>query len=158
MLCHATLCLCPVAPSFSLAHATQPRRRVLFPPSSFASSSASSSCVASLFLHLAHLSSGYSWLLCPMFFSFPRNLRRLALSRFLTAALVVVRRRGRDAGVVVGGRPRIADTRRGEGLGRMVPPSYSASSCSGDGACDRDGHMAPESERGCLMSFSSAIV
>lgn len=24
-----------------------------------------------------------------------------------------------------------------------------------DRACDRDGHMAPESERECLMSFSS---
>lgn len=41
-----------------------------------------SSCVASLFLHLAHLSSGYSGLLCPLFFSFPRNLPRLAPSRF----------------------------------------------------------------------------
>jgi len=39
-----------------------------------------SSYVASLFLHLAHLSSSYSWLLCPLFFSFPRNLPRHAPS------------------------------------------------------------------------------
>lgn len=38
--------------------------------------------MASLLLHLAHLSSGYSWLLCPLFFSLPRNLPHLAPSLF----------------------------------------------------------------------------
>lgn len=131
MLCHATLCLCLVA-SLSSPHSSSLSLslRLLITPSSY---------VASLFLHLAHLSSGYSWLLCPLFFSFPRNLPRLAPSLFrpqllsspssslslpttvlrvsmcwlenamvvVMVAVVVVRRcwRGRDAGVVVGGRP-----------------------------------------------------
>lgn len=130
MLCHATLCLCPVAPSHSPSPFLSLRRPI-----------APSSRMASLSLHLAHLSSGYSRLLCPLFFSFPRNLPHLAPSLFrpqllssppsvrlassngplgpatvpvcwlenamvvVTAAVVVVRDAGGDAGVVVGGRP-----------------------------------------------------
>lgn len=44
------------------------------------------SYVASLSLHLAHLSSNHSWLLCPLFFSFPRNLSRLAPSLSLVSS------------------------------------------------------------------------
>lgn len=73
--CYAMLCLCLVAslslsPSFSRSLPPPPALS-LFVPLRIISSS--SSYVASLFLHLAHLSSRYSWFLCPFFFSFPRN-------------------------------------------------------------------------------------
>lgn len=72
MPCHATLCYaCACSPLSLPLHFAPP-----FPTLSFFLSLrlvSPSSYVASLFFHLAHLSSRYSWLLCPLFFSFPRN-------------------------------------------------------------------------------------